>query len=96
MKNTFYEIHGEFLFLALFLVFIFFVLIVVIIFIAAIFVRLLAATLLVGLTAFVAAVPDRVGNHIQMSHRMVRIVTVDHKLTRPGYLLRCLVLNHDI
>ena len=60
---------------------IFFVPIVLIVFIlivvAADFVLLFATTLF-RFTTFFAAVPDRVGNYIQISNGMVWVVTVDH------------------
>jgi hypothetical protein len=94
VKDTFYEIHRDFLSLTLSsVVIIFFVPIVIVV--PAVFALLLATTLF-GFTTFFATVPDRIGNHIETSNWMMWVVTVNHQLTRPGYSLRCLVLNHQI
>jgi hypothetical protein len=94
VKNTFYEIHRDFLSLTLSsVVIIFFVPIVFVV--TAVFALLLATTLF-RFTTFFATVPDRIGDHIETSNWMMWVVTVDHQLTRPGYSLRGLVLNHDI
>ena len=97
MKDTFYEIHRDFLSLTLSsVVIIFFVPIAIVVFVVAAVFALLLATTLFRFTTFFAAVPDRIGNHIQTSNWMMWVVTVDHQLTRPRYSLRCLVLNYDI
>jgi uncharacterized membrane protein len=97
VKDTFYEIHRDFLSLTLSsVVIIFFVPIVIVVFVVAAVFALLLATTLFRFTTFFATVPDRIGNHIQISNWMMWVVTVDHQLTRPGYSLRCLVLNHQI
>jgi hypothetical protein len=72
----------------------FVVIVMVIIVVAAVFGLLLAATL--GLAAFRATVPNRIGDHIQMSDGMMRVVTMDFQLARPGHPLRRPVLNDHI
>jgi hypothetical protein len=72
----------------------FVVIVMVIIVVAAVFGLLLAATL--GLAAFRATVPNRIGDHIQMSDGMMRVVTMDLQLARPGHPLRRPVLNDHI
>ena len=66
----------------------------VVVVVAAVFRLLLATTL--RFATFWATVPNGVGTHIQVPDGMVGIVTMDLQFAPSGYLLRRLVLNHDI
>ena len=70
------------------------VLIVIVVIVAAVFRLLLATTL--RFATFWATVPNGVGTNIQVPDWMVGIVTVDLQFAPSGYLLRRLVLNHNI
>ena len=53
------------------------IVVIIVAIVAAVFALFLATTLCM-FTTFFAAVPDRVGNDIQMPNWMMRVVTVDH------------------
>jgi hypothetical protein len=67
---------------------------VIVVIVAAVFRLLLAATR--RFATFWATVPNGVGTHIQVPDWMVGVVTVNLQFAPSGYLLRRLVLNHDI
>ena len=74
------------------------VFIIVVVIVAALFMSRLAAVaiLLASLTTACAAVPDGIGNYVEMADWFARIIAVNHKLARSRDSLLRNVLNHQI
>ena len=74
------------------------VVIIVVVIVAALFMSWLAAIaiLLASFTTAFAAVPDGIGNYVEMADWFVRVIAVNHKLARSRDSLLRNVLNHQI